>query len=167
MPLEKTRLWQLPCYGLIARTLLDEPNMPIPHAAADFADCNGCDVRRVRPLATLASWPFAELIYALWPRASEAKQFAPSLLLVAALWYWVGSRFDRICAGIATQRVPSRKQVWFSLFVFTAVCLAGALLPIGYVGYIGFGILVWFCGFVLYIFRTTKTSSPRNLPTSF
>lgn len=71
-----------------------------------------------------------------WPDLPESAQIAPLLLFVALLWYWVGSRLDR------RWRV-SDKTPWIALFVFTLVCLAGAFLPMGYVGYIPYGFAVW------------------------
>jgi hypothetical protein len=77
-------------------------------------------------------WPLGIAL----PKLPESAQIAPILLFVALLWYWVGSRLDRLW------RV-SDKTPWLALFVFTLVCLAGAFLPMGYVGYIPYGIVVW------------------------
>jgi len=85
----------------------------------------------------LLSWP----IGAVWPQLDEAAQLSPSLLFVLALWYWIGSWLDRRCGS-------ARKTPWILLAAFTAVCLIGALIPIGYVGYLPYGALVWLVGAV-------------------
>jgi hypothetical protein len=78
------------------------------------------------------AWP----IGSLFPRLPEALQMAPSLLLVWILWRWVGSKLD--LRWRVAEIVP-----WGALVIFCLVCLAGALVPIGYVGYLPFGFLVW------------------------
>jgi hypothetical protein len=80
----------------------------------------------------LLSWP----IGLLWPELPEAVQLAPSLLFVLVLWYWVGSWVDR-CWG------PMEKAPWILLAVFTAVCLIGAFIPMGYIGYLPYAVLLW------------------------
>jgi hypothetical protein len=83
----------------------------------------------------LLTWP----IGALWPELHEAAQLAPSLLFVVVLWYWIGSWLDRRWGSVA-------KTPWVFLLIFTAACLIGALIPIGYVGYLPYGLLVWLIG---------------------
>lgn len=92
-----------------------------------------------------------------WPELPESAQIAPSLLFVALLWRWVGSRLDR------RWRVGD-KAPWIALFAFTLVCLAGAFLPIGYAGFIPYGFVVWVIT-VLTISRHTSEcsgTSPRD-----
>jgi hypothetical protein len=79
----------------------------------------------------LLSWP----IGAVKPNLSETTQLAPSLLFVLVLWYWIGSWLDR---WRLIEKTP-----WMLLAIFTVVCLIGALIPIGYVGYLPYGVLVW------------------------
>src|SRR5215471_2333458 len=80
----------------------------------------------------LLSWP----IGVLKPDLPEAVQLAPSLLFALVLWYWIGSRLDRRW----NVRV---KAPWVSLAILTAVCLTGALIPIGNTGYLPYAFLVW------------------------
>src|SRR5262249_32255987 len=61
----------------------------------------------------LVSWPLADR----WPKAPEAAMAAPSLLLVAVLWYAVGSWIDR-------QWGSGTRAVWGSLLGFTLICAA-------------------------------------------
>ena len=98
----------------------------------------------------LLVWPLGEA----WPFLPEAVQAAPLLLFVAMLWYWVGSRLDR------RWRI-SDKAPWTALFVFTLICLAGLFLPMGYVGYIPYGVVIWLI-MGLAISRCTR-QSPRLL----
>jgi hypothetical protein len=81
---------------------------------------------------SLVWWP----IGVVWPAASEAVANARLLVLVPILWYRVGSRLDRRWG--MTDKTP-----WIALATFTFVCLVGALIRIGYVGYIPYGIVVW------------------------
>jgi hypothetical protein len=69
------------------------------------------------------------------PNLSETVQLAPSLLLVLVLWYGIGAWLDRWSSV--------GKGPWVLLGVFTAVCLVGAFIPIGHVGYLPYGVLVW------------------------
>jgi hypothetical protein len=75
-------------------------------------------------------------ISAMKPTLSETLQLAPTLLSVSLLWYWVGSRIDR------RWRVAD-KTPWIALLVFTVVSLAGAFTPLGYVGYLPYGFIMW------------------------
>jgi hypothetical protein len=92
---------------------------------------------------SLLSWP----IRIVWPKisqsASESLEMVLCLFLVPILWYRVGLKLDR--RWEITDRPP-----WIALSVFAVVCLAGALLPIGYVGFLPYGCAVWmFATFVL------------------
>ena len=78
------------------------------------------------------SWP----IGAVKRDLSETAYLAPSLLFVAALWYGIGSWLDSLDL---TGNTP-----WMLLAVFHFLCLTGALIPIGYIGFLPCGILVWF-----------------------
>ena len=108
----------------------------------------------------LASWP----IGSLWPEVPEAFELAPTALFVALLWYWVGFRLDRRWRGVgAASLLLGSTTPWKLLFVFTAVCLIGAFVPIGYVGYIFYGCLVWLAT-VGIISKTTKRPAAQ-IPT--
>src|SRR5208337_3129546 len=88
----------------------------------------------------LASWP----ISTLWPELPEAVQLAPSLVFAPMLWYWVGRRFDRRWSRVGALSVlAGTKTPWILLFVFTAVSLTGAFLPLVYIGYLPYGAAVW------------------------
>ncbi|HXM23394.1 MAG TPA: hypothetical protein VN948_19210 [Terriglobales bacterium] len=75
-------------------------------------------------------------IGAVKPTLPESVQLAPTVLFVLILWSWVGSRLDR--RWTVTEKTP-----WIGLSVFTVVCLVGALIPIGYTGYVFYGVLAW------------------------
>jgi hypothetical protein len=40
-------------------------------------------------------------------------------------------------------RTVTEKVPWIALVVFSALCFVGALIPIGYTGYVIYGILIW------------------------
>lgn len=96
-------------------------------------------------VGSLLSWP----IGIVWPGLSEAAELVPCLLFIAVLWYRVGLRFDR--RWKITGGAP-----WVALSIFTGLCLAGALLPMGYVGFLPYGFGVWVLT-TLTISRTTHT----------
>jgi hypothetical protein len=81
----------------------------------------------------LLSW----LISVAKPDLSESVQLAPSLCFVLVQWYWIGLQLDR--RWDAGQKAP-----WVYLAVFTAVCLTGAFVPLGYTGYLPYAGLIWF-----------------------
>jgi hypothetical protein len=81
---------------------------------------------------SLLSWP----IGSVRPTTPEYIAMIPSLLFVPILWYWVGLRLDR--RWNVTDNLP-----WIALSVFTLICLTGAFLPIGYVGFLPYGFVVW------------------------
>jgi hypothetical protein len=56
--------------------------------------------------------------------------FRPDLVVLG------GSRLDR-------RWDTMDKTPWIALSVFTLICLAGAFLPIGYVGFLPYGFVVW------------------------
>lgn len=68
----------------------------------------------------------------VWPRIPEAVEAALSLPFVPLVWYWVGYKLS-----------GSSSTALRFLLVFTLACAVGAVLPIGYVGFIPYGILVW------------------------
>jgi len=80
----------------------------------------------------MSAWP----VSSMWPKLPESAQLVPSLLCAVIFWRWVGSRLDR--RWRVTARTP-----WIALLLFTLVCLAGAFLPLGYMGFIPYGIAVW------------------------
>jgi len=96
------------------------------------------------------SWP----ISAAKPDLPETVQFAPSLLFVDVLWYWIGLRLDQHWG--VRQRAP-----WALAAVFIAVCLTGALVPMGYTGFlIPYGALVWLIA--TFAFRRVMKRLPRS-----
>ena len=101
---------------------------------------------------SLLSWP----VSIIWPKLSEPVGEVPSLLFVPILWYWVGSRLDRRWG--MTDKTP-----WFALSIFVLVCLTGAFLPMGYVGFLPFGLVVW-VSTTLTISRFANSSS--GVPTT-
>jgi len=101
---------------------------------------------------SLLLWPLG----IVWPKLPEAVEIVPTLLFVPFLWYWVGSRLDRRWG--VTDRAP-----WFALAVFTLVCLVGAFLPIGYVGFLPYGFGLWVVT-TLTISRRTYTCSGIPAP---
>jgi nitrate reductase NapE component len=88
-------------------------------------------------------------ISAMKPTLPEALQLAPALLFVLFLWYWVGARLDRRWS-------VSDKTPWIALLVFTLVSLAGAIIPLGYVGYLPYGFTVWMLAAVTISRRTYR-----------
>ena len=90
-------------------------------------------------------------ISAVKPTLPEGLQLAPTLLFVLSLWYWVGSWLDR------RWNVADRSP-WIALLIFTLVSLAGAFLPLGYVGYLPYGLIVWLLA-ALTICRCTRRYS--------
>ncbi len=97
----------------------------------------------------------------LRPELAEAIELAASLLFVAVLWHWVGYRLDRrwhranSTSGLATAKAP-----WILLFAFTAVCFLGAILPMGYVGFIPYGVVVWIATAVTALRMTSTSLAP-------
>ena len=84
------------------------------------------------PLGLLPSWPLG----LIWPSVPEYIANIPVLFFVLLLWSWVGSRLDR--------RWPvSDKTPWVGVFFFMLFSLVGAFLPIGYTGYLPYGLAVW------------------------
>jgi hypothetical protein len=86
--------------------------------------------------ALLAGLLLSIPIGAVRPTMPEAAQLAPTLVFVVIMWFWIGSRLDR--RWIVTEKTP-----WIILSVFNLVCLVGALIPMGYTGYLPYGFLVW------------------------
>jgi hypothetical protein len=72
----------------------------------------------------------------LWPEAPEAMDLAV-LPLVFVLWYWLGARLER----------KAHSKMFLALF--TAACIVGAFLPLGYVGYVPYGVTVWIVAAIL------------------
>ena len=100
----------------------------------------------------LLSWPLG----LIWPGMSEYMEDVPSLLFAAILWYWVGSRLDR--RWRLTDKAP-----WIAVSIFTLVCLAGAFLPMGYTGYLPYGLAVWVVAGVL-IGLVRPPANPPSAP---
>jgi hypothetical protein len=94
--------------------------------------------------AFLAGWLLSSPIEILWPTLPASAQIAPALLFVPILWYWIGSQLDRKWSaphGARSSRNSNRP--WALLLVFTLICVLGASLPIGHVGYLPYGVAVW------------------------
>ncbi len=92
----------------------------------------------------LLSWP----ISIVKPDLPEAVQLSPCLLLVAFLWYRIGLVLDR--RWTVREKIP-----WIWLTVFTGAGVAGAVIPIGYTGYIPYAALVWLVTAIL-VQRSTR-----------
>ena len=106
---------------------------------------------------SLLSWPMANLL----PGFSEPAQLAPCLLFVPALWYWVGSRLDRRLPVMAQPAFRSRSN-WSLLLLFTLLCAMGASIPIGYTGYLPYGIALWvMMGFTVRYVSKAPANSPK------
>jgi len=88
---------------------------------------------------------------------AEAIQHAPILAFAGLLWYWVGCRLDRRWRGTGTATVlVGTRAPWILLLLFTAVCLTGASLPMGYIGYVPYGVLVWLATSITIIKMTRR-----------
>jgi hypothetical protein len=94
-------------------------------------------------------------IRVIWPTLSEMAALAPSLIFAALLWYWVGYRLDRRWYGATIAPPGGTRTPWVLLLVFTVVCLVGAFLPMGHVGYQPYGLVVWLVTAIT-IHKTTK-----------
>jgi hypothetical protein len=97
----------------------------------------------------LPAWPLG----VLWPGVSEYVANIPFFLLIPLLWYWVGCQLDR-------RWHVSDKTPWIALFIFTLICLVGAFLPLGYTGYLPYGLAVWFAAAV--VLRFVPIPRPQN-----
>ena len=75
-------------------------------------------------------------IGAVGPAIPEALLLAPSLVFVVFLWFWIGRGLDK--RWTMRQMTP-----WILMAVFLIVCLTGALIPIGYTGFLEYGALLW------------------------
>jgi hypothetical protein len=104
------------------------------------------------------SWP----LEVLSPNLPEIVQMVPSLVLVLPLWFWVGARLDRRFSQ--PDGFPMRKLSWAFLVAFVLICLGGAMTPLGYVGYLPYGVVVWIAA-GLSLWRLTRVNL-RKLPTS-
>jgi hypothetical protein len=114
----------------------------------------------LEPIDTL--WP--RLLNSTRPELAEAFELALSLLFVAMLWYWVGYRIDQRWGRAGADGVlANTKTPWILLSVFTVVCFTGAFLPLGYVGYVPYGAVVWI-GTAATILRTTQRRVPQIRP---
>jgi len=99
---------------------------------------------------------WAKLLNPARPELPEAFELVVSLVFVAMLWSWIGHRVDRKLRNVGADRVvDGTKTAWVSLSVFTAVCLTGAFLPLGHVGYVLYGAVVWLATAAT-IHKTTK-----------
>ena len=90
-------------------------------------------------------------ISAVKPTLSEMLQLGPALFFVFLLWRWVGARLDRRWSG--DDRTP-----WIAILVFMVLSSVGALLPLGYTGFLLYGFVVWVVA-SLVLSRTTRVCS--------
>ena len=63
----------------------------------------------------------------------EAAALLPTGVLALLLWYWVASKLESYS--------PTTR--WARLGIFFAVSITGAILPLGYTGWLPFGALLW------------------------
>jgi len=88
----------------------------------------------------LLCWP---LDY-LWPGLPDGVSALPVLLLVALLWYWVGSWADKVVRTEQGRIGEQRPWIWLMLFTF--VCAAASSISAyvgGYTSFVLFGIAIW------------------------
>ena len=76
--------------------------------------------------STLLSLP----LRLLWPQAPEAIDFVTLMPLVFVLWYWIGGQMQ-----------DNRLVLWSGFLM--AAAAVGAFLPLGHVGYVPYGIVLW------------------------
>lgn len=92
-------------------------------------------------------WPLDDLMRPL----PEWVQASPLLIPTAVLWYLVGRRLEK--------RIPpgghSRTHALFTSSTFICLSLIGAIAPLGYVGYLYYGGLLW-VAVAVFLFRTPK-----------
>jgi hypothetical protein len=82
-----------------------------------------------------------------------------SLAVVPLFWFWVGWRFDRrFCKA---DELPRSGSPWVFMVVFVLLCLGGALLPLGNVGYLPYGAAVW-VGAGVALQRLTRVKPGKN-----
>jgi hypothetical protein len=93
-------------------------------------------------------------IHFAWRGLPEFAELLPSLVFTLILWHGIGSRLDQ------RWRVTSRTP-WIAILVFTVICLGGAILPIGYVGYFPWGVVVWVIAALLV--PHASDANPRRL----
>jgi hypothetical protein len=91
--------------------------------------------------AAVAGEILAIPIEAVWPSAPEPVLGLPSVILVAALWAWIGSRMDRKWRDPDASRAAATP--WILLLVLTVVCLLGASFQLGHAGSVLNGAAVW------------------------
>jgi hypothetical protein len=90
----------------------------------------------------------------LLPALPEAAELLPAGAFVLLLWYWVASRLERYSPAIR----------WASLSVFLALSLIGALLPLGYTGWVPYGALMWCVAALLLRRSPHSVKLPTQLP---
>ena len=69
----------------------------------------------------------------IWTTLAEAADFVPEAVLTVFLWYRVGSRLE-------TYSLTAR---WVLLVALGGASITGAVIPIGYTGWLLYGALVW------------------------
>jgi len=87
-------------------------------------------------------------------RLSETLQLAPTLIFVFLLWLWIGARLDRRWSVA----VPTP---WIAISLFMVLSSVGAFLPLGYTGYLPYGLVVWVVAY-LALSRSTHVSSGQR-----
>jgi len=86
----------------------------------------------------------------LIPTVPEAAELLPTGALL--LWYWVASKLEWYSPTIR----------WALLGIFLALSLSGAILPLGYTGWLPFGALMW-CVTTLLLRRQQRYGGGPNL----
>jgi hypothetical protein len=85
------------------------------------------------------------------PTISETLQLAPTLVFVFLLWVWIGARLDRRWS--VADRTP-----WIAILLFVVFSSVGAYLPLGYTGFLPYGLAVWVVAY-LALSRSTRVCS--------
>jgi hypothetical protein len=86
-------------------------------------------------------------------RFPEAAELLPSGALALLLWYWVAARLERYPLAIR----------WTWLGGFLVLSFTGALLPLGYTGWLPFGVLAWCIATVLLRRQHYVKANPSEL----
>lgn len=92
--------------------------------------------------ALLASFIPTFLLSAICPTVAQYFELLACAVCVWLMWSYIGSKFD-------LRWHVRDKTPWIVLMLFTLVCLAGALLPLGYTGYLPYGLIVWVLALIL------------------
>jgi hypothetical protein len=83
---------------------------------------------------------------------SETWECVIALAFVPLLWFWIGRGLDAV----------GTKAGWVFLTIFFAGCIGAATLPLGYIGFLPVGFLIWAIG--IRKLCTLKMASVRMVP---